>query len=417
MKRGVRRRSAEAVPVPAVDPAMFRGVLGDITRAIEPGTEADTAGIYGSLLSMTGVLVGRRPHIMIGNSRHPLLPWSLLIGPTNTGRKGDATNSARRVAEAACPELKSISVTGLSTGEGIISRIRDPATVGKEKVGTDDKRLFILESEWARVMEVCRREATTLSPVLREAWDGNALSVLTKVPYYASWSHIALTAHITPEEFLEKLNKADMSGGLYNRFLPLYVKRRKLLSRPPGLTSEELKLWSGKLAEAITKAKKLNQLTLSEDAEKYWDEEVYPELTNAAEENAIEAAFIQRAPAYCWRIAALLSALDGNAHTTRDDLDSAFALIRYSAASARYALSTAKRDPNLDKLQRAVDESATGLDGKAVSGLFSRHLSAEQLKELSDELCSDPAYQLTKVSTDGPPRKILRRVSALLQAN
>ena len=44
--------------VPSADPAMFAGVLGEITAAAAPTTEADPVGIYASLLAGTGVLIG-----------------------------------------------------------------------------------------------------------------------------------------------------------------------------------------------------------------------------------------------------------------------------------------------------------------------------------------------------------------------
>jgi hypothetical protein len=410
------RQRAETVPLPVVDPAMFRGVLGEITRAIEPGTEADTAGVYGSLLAMTGAVIGPGPHMMIGDSYHPLLIWPQLIGPTNAGRKGDATASARRVVETAFPDLRSISATGLSSGEGIIARLQDPDE--KTGKGTHDKRLIITEPEWARVMSVCRREGSTMSGVLRAAWDGSPLEVIIKESYgSAEASHVAVITHITPVELRLKLNQADIAGGLHNRFLPLYVERRKLLALPPGLSPEKLKFLSRKLARAIANARKLHELTLGESAEEYWKDEVYPDLTAVAEGNTIEAAYIQRAPAYCRRISALLSALDGSDRTTLADLESAVALMGYSASSARYALSTAERNPDFDKLKRAVDESRVrGLTRTQVSNLFSRHLSGVRLSELINELRSDPAYETTKMSTDGAPRTIIRLVSSSLSS-
>ena len=188
----LKGKQGATTTLPSTDPEMYQGVLGEIAEAIDPGTEADKIGVYGSLMSMAGALIGRSPHLMIGDTRHPLLIWPILIGRTNAGRKGDATNSAFRVVRNGCPEIDGISATGLSTGEGIISRIRDPIRGN----GAEDKRLWVLEPEWARVMEVSRREGSTLSSVLRHAWDGRKLATLTKSPYEASWSHIAITGDL-----------------------------------------------------------------------------------------------------------------------------------------------------------------------------------------------------------------------------
>ena len=57
-----------------------------------------------NLLSAAGAVIGRGPHIMVGNDRHPTLIWALTIGPTSSGRKGSATSTARRVlADCAAP--------------------------------------------------------------------------------------------------------------------------------------------------------------------------------------------------------------------------------------------------------------------------------------------------------------------------
>jgi hypothetical protein len=73
--------------VPVADLAMFTGTLGAITEAAAPSTEADPAGIYGSLMAGTGALIGRGPYVQVGNVRHPLLIWPLLLGRTGAGRK------------------------------------------------------------------------------------------------------------------------------------------------------------------------------------------------------------------------------------------------------------------------------------------------------------------------------------------
>jgi hypothetical protein len=47
--------------MPVAGPEIYTGILGEITMAAEPGTEADPVGILGSLLTMASVDIGRRP--------------------------------------------------------------------------------------------------------------------------------------------------------------------------------------------------------------------------------------------------------------------------------------------------------------------------------------------------------------------
>ena len=88
------RSKSSGPAVPSADPAMYTGILGRITTAAAPTTEADPVGIYTSLLAGVGVLIGPGPFVRVGNTRHPLLIWPLLLGRTGSGRKGEATGTA-----------------------------------------------------------------------------------------------------------------------------------------------------------------------------------------------------------------------------------------------------------------------------------------------------------------------------------
>ena len=126
--------------------------------------------------------------------------------------------------------FEGIAVSGLSSGEGLIERIKDGET--------EDKRLLVTETEFTSVMARSRREGSTLAAVQRQAWDGRALSVLNRKQLKASASHVAIIGHITPREFRIRLAESDLAGGTYNRYLPLYVERTRLLPHPAGVEDE-----------------------------------------------------------------------------------------------------------------------------------------------------------------------------------
>jgi hypothetical protein len=90
---------------------------------------------------------------------------------------------------------RSRNVSGLSTGEGLIWAVRDPIherspirekgrIVGHEDIESDpgisDKRLLVFEAEFARVLRASERDASTLTAVIREAFDTGDLNTLTK---------------------------------------------------------------------------------------------------------------------------------------------------------------------------------------------------------------------------------------------
>ena len=70
-------------------------------------------------------------------------------------------------------------VSGLSSGEGLIAQVADP---DPDEPGGDaiDKRKLVVEPEFAQVMKVLAREGNTLSPVVRDAWDGKTLQTINK---------------------------------------------------------------------------------------------------------------------------------------------------------------------------------------------------------------------------------------------
>ena len=233
--------------IPVAGPEIYTGILGEITMAAEPGTEADPVGILGSLLTMASVDIGPSPYVQVGNDRHPLLVWTLLFGRTGSGRKGGATQTAALFARQACPQFGSYATSGLSSGEGLIERVRD-GDGGKDE-GVKDKRLLCTETEFGTVMTRAARDGSTLAEVSRQAWNGDPLSVLNRRQYSASSSHIGIIGHIAPKDFRRRLAAADLAAGTYNRYLPLYVERSKRLPIPEGIDPKEV----GRLAAEFGK--------------------------------------------------------------------------------------------------------------------------------------------------------------------
>jgi Protein of unknown function (DUF3987) len=402
------RSKSPAPPMPAADPAMYAGILGDITAAAAPTTEADPVGIYASLLAGVGTFIGPGPFVRVGNTRHPLLIWPLLLGRTGSGRKGDATNTAEVFLRKAAPDsVDKRMVTGLSSGEGLIERIRD----SDDPLGDDDRRLLVVETEFMSVMARSKREGSTLAAVQRQAWEGRPLSVLNRQQIRASGSHVAIIGHIAPDEFRLRLADADMTGGTYNRYLPLFVERSRRLPIPPGVDDLVADALSSKLYDGIDEAKQVGQIQLGRDATSLWTDDLYDEFTEADDEDRAESQFTRRAAPYCLRVAGLLAALEGRTLISRADLAAAAALIRYSIASARFVLDGQARNPRLDRIQRSVDAAGeAGMTRSAISGLFSRNLTKEVLGELLAQLTAGGQYEECRIPTRGRPAETYRRV-------
>ena len=92
-----------------------------------------------------------------------------------------------------------------------------------------DKRLLVEEPEFASVLKVLARQGSTLSPLLRQAWDSKDLRTMTKKPLVATAPHVSIVGHITRQEYVRLLNATELGNGFANRFVTILVRRSKLL--------------------------------------------------------------------------------------------------------------------------------------------------------------------------------------------
>lgn len=345
----IRARSA----LPAIDPSVFDCYLGGLVESVSEYTEGDPVNVLASLLCVAGVHLGQGPHVRAGDDLHPLLVWPLVIGRTNSGRKGAGWSSARRLAVAAAPDFMVTNVrSGLTSGEGLANLFTDnpeestedddPAARGKRRAGgrlpPGDRRLLVFEAEWAGVMERMRRDGNSLSATLRAAWEGGDLSTLAVTARVAPESHVGILGHITPEEFRAKVKASDLAGGTYNRFLPVMVSRTRFLPGGQGAPDTLVKGIGAELGERLESGGQLGAIGFTAAGNDLW-RRLYVEFgTDTGDAPEVEQ-FISRAAPYCLRIAAIHAALDGATAIDTRHLVPAAALVRYSIASARTALS------------------------------------------------------------------------------
>ncbi|MFH1485679.1 MAG: hypothetical protein ABIH46_06385, partial [Chloroflexota bacterium] len=184
----------------------LHGVLGEIIDTVEPHTEADPVAILTNLLVFFGNAVGYGPHFRVEQDKHGMRLFAVQVGHTSKGRKGVADGIARAVFNMAAPDWANKITSGMSTGEGLIWGVRDAIerqdpvkekgkVVRYETVvadeGVSDKRLLVVEPEFARILKVMGRDGNTLSAILRQAWDNGNLRVLSRTT-----AAVATEAHI-----------------------------------------------------------------------------------------------------------------------------------------------------------------------------------------------------------------------------
>ena len=235
---------------PVLGADAFHGFAGELVRTIEPHTEADPAALLLQFLVVFGNMVGRKRYYLIESDRHYQNLYTALVGDTSEGRKGTALGRIKAVVRVVDPDfVKKNMRGGLSSGEGLIHAVRDPTTKwdAEKKIeievdhGVEDKRLMIVEPEFASVLSVMERSGNTISPMLRNGWDLGLLATLTRaVPLTATDAHLSAIFHITKDELKARLTRTDIANGFANRILFAYVKRSKELPFGGDLSDSEI---------------------------------------------------------------------------------------------------------------------------------------------------------------------------------
>ena len=171
---------------PVLAAEAFHGLAGEIVKAHEPHTEADPAAILFQLLTTFGCAATTGPHFLQEATKHQARLFVAIVGKSAKARKGTSWSIVRSLFERADLEFSKRIVSGASSGEGIIHHVRDGSEVedSKGKIRSDpgvtDKRMLLFEGEFAQLLRVTVREGNTVSPVIRNAWDGGRLQTLTK---------------------------------------------------------------------------------------------------------------------------------------------------------------------------------------------------------------------------------------------
>ena len=363
-------------PAPIAEQALH-GPAGEFVQLIEPHTEADPVALLIQFLVCFGVAAGRHAHLRIEASRHYPNEFCVLVGASGKGRKGSSWDHVEAVLATADPDfVAGRLVSGLSSGEGLIAEVRDPLDPS-DTAAPSDKRLLVLEPEFAQVMKVLAREGNTLSPVVRNGWDGKRLQALVRnSPLRASAAHVGIVAHITKDELLRYLNATELANGFFNRFLLVAVRRSKLLPFGGTLADHHLDRLKSTIASALTHASACNTLTFDPDARERYSH-VYEQLS-AAQPGMLGAA-TGRAEAHTIRLALIYALLDSSAVITRTHLNAALAVWRYARDSTRWVFGDSLGDPTADDIWALAKERANGISRTEVRDLFSRNKKAREI--------------------------------------
>jgi hypothetical protein len=362
-------------PWPCMDPAAFHGPAGELVKLIDPHTEADPVAILSQSLVGFGSLIGRTAYYQHEADKHFGNEFLVLVGDTADGRKGTSWGHVRRALGAVDPTWADTRIVGgLSSGEGLLHEIRDGV---KDDAGVEDKRLLVVEPEFANVLRQFERQGNTLSGILRQAWEGGPLRTLVKTsPARCKEPHLSLIGHITADELRKCLTATDAANGLANRHIFTCVKRSKMLPDGGFLNPQDLEGIQEDFRAAADFARASGRLMRDQDCRELWHD-VYPRLSTARP--GLAGAMTARALAHVTRLSMLYAILDRSGWIQVPHLRAALACWEYAAASVAYVFGDSLGNDVADEVLDQLRVTTIGLSKTEIRDMFQRHKKAREI--------------------------------------
>jgi hypothetical protein len=399
---------------PVLNKAAYYGLAGEVVETLLPHTESDPAALLLQYLASVGNVIGRRPYIRISNANHYPNLFTLIVGRTARSRKGTSAQDIRVIMESAAPDWVRDNIkSGISSGEGIIEKIRDARFKMQKGIlvcaamAVDDKRMLLDEREFSSALSKMKQETNIVSRVLREAWEcPQILQTMTKAePSVATEPFISMVGHITLDELRQLLDKLSITDGFGNRFLYGCVNRSKLLPFGGNFDPVVVDQLGAKTRQAIEAAKTLGQVAVAPEAKELWAN-IYTDVEQAPLTSGLIDHVTARAAPQTLRLALLYALLDGSPQIAVPHLQAAVALWQFCKASAGYIFNDVSGDQIADTILRELEDvRPDGISRKDfIHDVFARNVRAYDIIAALRKLEAAGKARCQKQAQKGPGR-------------
>lgn len=359
-----------------------------------------------------GNCIGRTPFFQIEATKHHTNLFAVMVGRSSRARKGTSLDHAKKIFSQADRYYLPQIVSGLSTGEGLIAALHDEITKEEWNKKTQelqrhlvsaavtDKRLLVAETEFARTLKAMGRTGSTLTEVLRSAWDDGDLRIITRShPIKATGTHVSFIGHITEEELEKELGECERFNGFANRFLWATAERNKLLPEGGNLDRRRLAELADALGKSIVRARKIGVMLRDEEARNHWDS-AYREL--GADHRGMLGATTERAEAQVLRISMILALSDGSPVITPTHQQAALAFWQYYFASARNLFGRKASDPRAQRILNELRRRPEGMTRTQISEeIFEHNLESPRIDTALQHLLELGLATFRKEATGG----------------
>lgn len=382
----------------------WHGILGQVVDTIEPHSEADPVALLVTALVRSAAALGDKAWVPVSSGgKMPPRVFALLVGSSARARKGTADADIADVFDQAEPDFSHRTRSGLSSGEGLAASFAEI-----DDNGPQDGRLLVIESEFARVLQVIGREGNTLSTTLRDLWDKGNTATLTRAnPIRVEGAHLCLIAHVTAEELHAKMRAVEIANGFGNRFLIAQVRRSKRLPHGGRLTDLERSLLALDWHRAIEAGRAITgPVARDSEASAAWAQ-WYDALSDDV--HGLHGSLIARSEAHVTRLSLVFALLDGSPVITLAHHRAAVAIWDLCEASVTslYPPSFTTGNVEADRVYSAVLERGAISRGD-VHRLFHGHLADSRLDAAIGVLTDRGLIEEAIEQTGGRPRQMIR---------
>lgn len=405
---------------PVLPDSAMPGWIGDFVRHACEHSEADPAAVLVTLLCRFAAEIGSGPYVNVGDAKHRARTNAVIVGASSKARKGTSAKPVERLFSE-IPSGARCTPGPLSSGEGLIYAVRDETQEYDKKTqeyivadpGVADKRLFVLDEEFAAALNCTRREGNTLSAIIRGFYDdGNAEPLTKSVRIKATGAHVVIVTHIVELELTSLLNQVQMSNGFGNRFLWILSRRQKLMALPSPMSDILVARIRDTVKQRLASASSLQTVRMSNDAAGLWIDS-YPRLTMDYE--GVAGSIVNRTEAHAVRLALIYSLCAGHSEIEVDDLSAALALVEYSRTSAFKIFGSATGDKKKAKILDALKTAGSkGMTVTEISAeVFSKNMESKELHKLLTEMDSSKLIATETIPTGGAPKTVVKLASVL----
>ena len=410
---------------PALDDIAFYGPIGEAALALTDDSEVSAISVQATGLALLGNRCCEYCHFRVGADLHYPVLFMMILGSSGRARKSMSTNLAEYFVEQIFPDIKKYRVSGLNSSEGIIARVSDtkvdPAFSNKPNPPMidrprEEKSLYVIEKEAARLLSVMKREGNTLSQVVRDIWDCSDLEIVNKhSPVKATKPFLSMIMNVTERELKSAIRPIDLYNGFANRITPIFTARGEPFSEGGDFDKVKIKELSQKVKNGFEKSKNLlgqnNRMVFSDSGRRVW-KSVYEKYYFKIYAGVLDTLTARSQPTIL-RIAMVFAFYDGSPEIGEDHILAAEAIWKYSEESWKLVYEDAVGDDVADKILNSLEGSEEPFATKDLHKVFGNNKEGKELNSKLKKLLDLGLIQRGTKKTTGKAAIYYRSIRTL----